>query len=134
MTSKEILLIIISLFVFGFILYFLIFQPFFPFYRESEEIPLKNCSASLSFSVSGVSSCDVKASVFANNCKGKTYEVRNKESKCSGTIIDNISIITCDWKVSSDTHTYKLYINGEYKTSTDIVCPAEFVECTECVC
>jgi hypothetical protein len=134
MTPKEILLIIISLFIFGLILYFLAFQPFFPFYRESEEIPLKNCSVSLSFSVSGFDTCDIKTSILANNCKDKIYEIRNKEVKCSNTIIDDSSIIICDWKVTSGTYTYNLYVNDDYKTSVDIMCPSEFVECTECIC
>ena len=138
MTLKEILLIIISLFVFGFILYFLIFQPVFPLgkkkIKEEEIKEAKYCTASLSLSSFGNGTCSITASTTTRDCNGKSYKIINNDTKCSGIIIDDSSIIICDWKVSSGNHTYKLYINDDYKVSGDIECPAEFVECIECIC
>lgn len=133
MISKEILLIIISLFIFGFILYFLIFQPLFPVGKE-EIKEVNYCTASLSLSSSGNGTCNISASITARYCNGKLYKITNNDIKCSGAIIDDSSVIICNWKVSSGSHTYKLYINDDYKVSAHIICPAEFVECIECGC
>lgn len=81
-----------------------------------------SCSGSLSLASSGKDTCSITATITANYCDGKSYEIKNGGSKCSGTISGNSSTLNCNWQVTSGTYSYSLYLNNILKSSSSATC------------
>jgi hypothetical protein len=90
-----------------------------------------SCSGSLSLTSSGEDTCTITATIKANYCDGKSYEIKNGGSKCSGIISGNSSTLTCNWQVTSGTYSYSLYLDNTLKSSGSITCPKSQPKCSD---
>ncbi|MFH1474203.1 MAG: cellulase family glycosylhydrolase [Candidatus Aenigmatarchaeota archaeon] len=88
-----------------------------------------SCSVSLSLKSLGVDTCTITATITANHCDNKSYEIR--DTTCSGTINDDSFTKDCGWSVSYGDYSYDLYVDGKYRTSKSITCSESIKTCSD---
>lgn len=102
-----------------------------------EETP--ECAGTLTTTVSGKDTCTVTATLTAADCNGLDWEIKEGSSvKASGTVTADLYSNNPSWTVPVGTFTYKLFIDGEQKSSATTTCsetpppPAECDSAGDC--
>ncbi len=81
-----------------------------------------SCSASISLTSDGKDTCSITATITTSLCDGKSYSINDDTEKCSGAIVGNSTNLNCQWSVTSGIYTYRLNIDGQYRTSGHVTC------------